>query len=752
MISRLILAIIAIVPAFAAAADTPRDLAKLFPMDTILFAGRAGADAAGTMAENTSFGRLLAEPEMKRLVSTITSAIDGLARKEAGREMPPEMYETGRKIVISLWKYPVAFGVIDANLTPNSADVHAAIVCRAGGEAERLANDIVALLRATGAPLQPAKFAGHDLFELATPPEFNKVYFGAVKDCFVVLCGNRSEDVVKRIESGGPNLCEHESLVAARKRMLGSDETRSMCFFADARRIMSKAREMSGAIQGVDREDAEKFFRLLNAVGAENLAGVCWESHYTHDGCYDAMYFHTPGGGKGLLSSKAKNLTEGDLALIPKDAMWATAFNVQLADALRSTLSEVKTLAGPEAEGDIDGAESMATGMLGLPPADFLDLFDDTFIVYDAPDNGGFWISGIVMLAQCKDVDKVQQHIAQFIKNVTDMIGDEARVNIKSYDHNGKTISFINVVGLPMPIAPAWSEHNGWLVVGLYPQMVSATLDRLADGELKKTSILSNSDFMSGRKVLGRLGTSMSYVDTRDGLQTIYPFLLTFAQMGAAMAQGEGVEIDVSAMPSMRTINKHLRSQVQFTQSDADGILSASFGPFPLGYNSLAPASALMLAPVMFVGIPAAAEARYVPEMVEKEEYQEAHTEAERADCKANLRVIAQAMYIHAQDDGRFPSSFQALLDDGNITREQLFCQAMPHAPDAALDTSFVIVPGQNTYSNPSNILVYERRENHADEGGVNVLYQDGHVAFVTLEEFDAQLKATQQRLKVAGN
>ncbi len=761
MIARFTFAIVLLASSIAAMADTPSDLAGRFPADTLVFASRVGATAAAQKAADTSFGQFLADPEIVRFKSRICAAIDGWARRESAREkMPPEIYERGLRVVADLWRRPIAIGLIDINLTPNSADVHAALVCRAGSDAERLATDVLDLLRMTGAPLSPSNFAGHDFMELATPDDVSKLYIGAVGDYFLVLCGDRSKEVVSRIESGGANLNEHESLIAFRKRIPGDNATRSMMFFIDAGRLMAKAKASAGAIQGTDARDVEKIFELLNALGMKNLAGVCWESHYLQNGCYDALYLHTPGGGTGLLAKSGKPVAESDLALIPRNATWATAFNVQLADGFRQLLQHANSI-GPDAAGPISEGMSMAAEMIGMPADEFLDLFDDTFILYDSPDNGGYWMTGAVLMAECRDADKVQTHITQLIRNIAKQIDDEAKVEVKSQDHHGTTIQFINVVGLPMPLAPAWAKHNDWLVMGLYPQMVSATLDRLAEGDLRKNSILSNTEFMQGRKVLGKLGSSATYVDTRDGLRTLYPFALALAQAGAAMAQAEGVDIDVTAIPSMRTIQKYMRSQVQFTQSFDDGMLSASYGAFPMGLNSVAPASLAVVPLTMGIAMPAMVAAREAgmevaearkSEVVYDDRSETAGYEDGRVSdaltvCDRNLRGIGSGMLNYAHGHGgKFPPSFQACIDDNENVRSQFVCPMMADRPMTDLESCYVLVKGQSTYDDPKNILVYERPANHSQEGIVHVVFVDGMVVPMTPDELDQKLDETAKR------
>ncbi|MCB9856056.1 MAG: hypothetical protein H6818_10255 [Phycisphaerales bacterium] len=736
MLTRFMFAIVALLPAAAALGDTPKDLAKLFPKDTLGFACRAGADAAGRMAEGTSFGDLVADPEMRRFTTSVCAAIDGFIRAQARNEgVPPEMVEGSLRVLHDFWTRPVAMGVIDFQLSEDKQSVDAAIVCHVGKDAARLAADVEALLVTAGAPAQEVEFAGHK-FTIADPDEKDfRPLFGAVGEYFVILHGERSAEVIQRIETGGPNLSDDETLAACRNRIAGDDDTRSMAMYINVDRVAAKLKALAVDIAGPDRGDVEKVCSVLNALGLENLAGVAWESHYRKGGCYDAMYFHTPGGGRGLLAAGGKAITEDDLQLIPKNARWASAANVELAAGLRALLTHAKSM-DPEAAQHISGVESIAQGVLGMPPVDFLELFGDTFVVYDAPDSGGIWFTGAVLIVDCRDTDKAEKAMTQLVRSVASMIAGEVAMDVKTLEHKDYKIRYINAAGQPVPVAPAWAVRDGRLIMGLYPQMVASTLDRLAEGNLRDTSILANEDFKKARSVLGDLGTSFTYTNTTDGVRALYPFALIAGQIGAAMAQGEGIDIDVTAIPSLRTLEKYIHGQVQFTQTNGDGTLVTSYGAIPFGVNSMAPASVMVAPMTAAILLPSLSRAREL---------------SKRTVCAADLRGIGQAMYIHAQDDGRFPSDFQTLIDENNITTKMLICPSTNHVVGDALDACYVIVPGQTTYSDPSNVLVYERRENHDGEG-VNVLFQDGHVQFISIEELDRRLEETRQRLEKAGN
>jgi len=734
MLTRLFLAF-ALIPSVVAFADAPKDLASLFPKDTLVYGYSAGADASEVMAKDTSFGRLMAEPEVRRFTATVFRAIDELIRKESrGEGVPSEMIDGAIRVLDALWSRPAALGVIDFEVGPAGPRIDAALVCHVGKDAEKLADDINTLIRMMGAPAQPIEFAGKTLTIPDPNEEMVRPMFGAVGEYFVIVHGERSAEVIQRIETGGPSLTENDSLMACRRRIAGDEKTRSMAMFINMDRLSAKLKALALDMAGPERANVEKVCAVLQSLGLENLSGIAWESHYRKDGCYDALYFHTPGGGRGLLSPGARAITEDDLKLIPKNARWASAANVNLADALRALLTHAKSI-DPQVAQQVDGVESVVTGVVGVPPVEFLELFGDTFVIYDTPNSGGIWFTGAVAIIESSDADKAEKHVLQTIRSIASMIAGEVALDVRSQEHGRYTIQFVNVAGQPMPFAPAWARRDGRIIMALYPQMVASTLDRLDEGDLRNTSILANEDFDKARGVLGDLGTSFTYTNTREGVQALYPLALMVGQMGAAMAQGEGVNIDISAMPSLRTLEKHIHGQTQFTQCDSDGTLISGYGSIPFGVNSMAPAS-LTLAPM--------ATAFLVPAM------SESRGAAKRTVCAANLRGIGQGLYIYAQDDGKFPTDFQTLIDSNILTPGVFYCPSTTFGPGDPLDSCYVLVPGQTTYSHPANVLAYERPGNQDGEG-VNVLFQDGHVQLLSIEEFEQRLAETKARLEKKG-
>ena len=112
--------------------------------------------------------------------------------------------------------------------------------------------------------------------------------------------------------------------------------------------------------------------------------------------------------------------------------------------------------------------------------------------------------------------------------------------------------------------------------------------------------------------------------------------------------------------------------------------------------------------------------------------------------CAANLRNIGLACQIYANEhDGKFPDSFEALLQTGDIMPDYLICRGSndTEAPGASSaewashlseggHVSYVYVGKGLTQSvpNPQSVVVaYEPLGNHPGEG-TNFVFADGRV------------------------
>ncbi len=712
------------------------DLAQLVPDDTLVYFGRAGSDQTDQHAAKTAYGRLTAEPQVQRFTDQLGKVIDQLFEKQlAESEEDVATYRAAKGWVKSLLAKPTAIAILDCGVGDQGPFVEAALISRIGPDGKDFLGRFDALLAGCDAPEgEVALVAGRTMTRVNIPVP-GGLFYGVIDDYFVAAIGEGAvKRIAERIGGKGGSLAKNEALLHARKRMVGDEAARSTTVHINVTELGKKLKPLMPMIPLYDPESAEKVCNVLKALGLDSLNAITWESRFASDGCFSGMYFHTPGGGRGLLSNASvKPLTDDDLKLIPKSPTWAVACNIDLSGMYRTLLSGVETC-GEEISGPVMGGIKTVEDALGFEIGEGLfDLIGDTVILYDAPENGGLWFTGITKLVESRDPAKLQERVKKIAQTIAAAVGAEDSVKFGEMEHRGHRVEFLNIVGIPMPVAPAWAAHDKWVVIGLYPQMVTTALDRLEGGDPSKDSILANEDFVAARRVLGDIGPSMSYVDSRVILGGVYPWVLLLGQMGAAMAQGEGIEVDVTAIPSQQTLAKHLFNEAKTTQCDENGILYASYGAWPFGPSPILSgyANTATAAMVVSIALPSLSRAREL---------------SKRTVCAANLRGIGQAMYIYAQDDNKFPPDLDAVVKANYSTPRQFICPSTTATEADGLDACYVYIPGQSNDSNPTNVLLYEKPENHGGEGS-NVLFVDGHVEFLPNGEVERRVQETKEKL-----
>ncbi len=128
---------------------------------------------------------------------------------------------------------------------------------------------------------------------------------------------------------------------------------------------------------------------------------------------------------------------------------------------------------------------------------------------------------------------------------------------------------------------------------------------------------------------------------------------------------------------------------------------------------------------------------------------------ANRVKCASNLRQIGHAILLYANENrGAYPQSLDQLVLTQDITADCFVCpstndtKATGNTPQAIVTDmaggghlSYVYVgKGMTSNVSPEAVVAYEPFSNHADEG-TNVLFGDGHVAFLNKRRADRMIK-----------
>lgn len=116
------------------------------------------------------------------------------------------------------------------------------------------------------------------------------------------------------------------------------------------------------------------------------------------------------------------------------------------------------------------------------------------------------------------------------------------------------------------------------------------------------------------------------------------------------------------------------------------------------------------------------------------------------AMCEVSLRRLGQALYIFAQHPtGRFAERWEQLSARKLCKPDNLFCKS--HPSGAACGYRYVLIRGQRTTDDCSNVLAYDPCLHSGSNQNV-VLFLDGHVEHVTPQQLEQALRATRRRLE----
>lgn len=719
------------------------DLAKLAPQDALFFLSRAGNDQIAKVAAETEWGKLLAEPEVARFCEVLSKSVEqAILKLGVSGEQDLEIRKLLLNVLTSAGEFPSALILQQALVGPAGPMIDAAIVINMGGAAEELVGRFGEVKLADGSERKISKIKDHSFQVLEGPP--NKIYLGHADGHFIVSIGRRcAQEIVERLAAENPkSLTTHPAIVSGRRHFGGSDNSRVMSGFLNVAKIRATMDALLPMLAMSDPDLPNVVQGLFGVVGVDKLEAIVWESQYRDGGCVGAWFFQSP---EREPSPSAQPLTDDDLRWIPQDASWAMAMKFDLAQTYRDLLGVVrkwKSMAKTIEKG-IDSVEELIGFRID---EDFLSLFGDSIIFYDSFDSGGLLFSGTVIVLPAKDGEQLRERLRKLVsliekpKPATESIFKNIDFRVGRLEHRGHLIEYFNAQGMPMIVTPAWTVCEDRFIVGAYPQMVVATIDRLADKKLEQTSILAHPDVKRAREIIGQPDTGFTFVDSRSGLRLTYSLMLPAASAAASMAQGQGIDLDPSVLPSLPSILRHVFADVRCTRNVEDGVVTLSYGSWPLPGSPAVSVNAATVATAVSVLLPSLSRAREL---------------SKRTVCAANMRGMGQGLYIHAMDhDSRFPKKLGELIEANLLTPRQFTCPsttAVPHEhpTEKQLTECYVYIPGQTTESNPTNVVIYERFDNHQKEG-VNVLFQDGHVEFIKdIERVKKLIKETKERIGV---
>lgn len=252
-------------------------------------------------------------------------------------------------------------------------------------------------------------------------------------------------------------------------------------------------------------------------------------------------------------------LTKVDFADVPRVADFAAVARCDAAAAYRRLLDLVGAVE-PRALEEWRRETAQAEEELGFGiERDLLAGLGDRWTIYNSPTEGGSLLTGVCAVAAIRDRAKAEGVIERILKVLADETGRGGRPGfvVNKLAVGERTISYLQFLAEPVPVAPAWCLTDDRLVFALSPQMVEIHLSRAADAPT-----LADAPEVAGQLAAGDV-LALVYADGRSTAALAYSYVQYLATMGAGMlAKETGLRADLSKFPPYTAIGPHLQPSV----------------------------------------------------------------------------------------------------------------------------------------------------------------------------------------------
>jgi hypothetical protein len=620
--------------------------------------------------------QLLAEEEVQRFGAELERRLVAALREHANGPDAIAAQEVPKLVKIALTR-PAAIFVSEFKMGQRGPDIHGGLIINLGdqaGDAKASIDRLTAL-----SPMSPTNAGKWQRAPL--PPDAPVIEWGIDGKYFIVGVGEGSADGIAEREKGGTP----KWLEAIRSRL--RVDRPAMVHYLNIKKILSLV-QASSLGRGVPPQ-------IFDALGINNLTSLASISGLEGDGWTSNTLLGIDGQPTGIFAlAGGEPLMAADLAPIPKDATFALAGRLDL-DRVYRGISSIAGKIDPRARLQLEQGLAQLENHLGIELSrDVFKALGDTWCVYSAPSEGGILVTGLTVVAPIRDrerLTKAEERLRLMAKAASEpppgagQFGPRrSSLTIADFEFRGNQIHFLNFIGEPIPVAPAWCITDKELIVSLSPQTIKAHLSR-AD----KAGSLA--DLPAVAKELRSSGglTSIAYTDTATTVRTLYPLIQFGFNAIASAVQQEGVQIDASLLPSAAAVLPHLNPSISTSTMAKDGLFMSQHGTLPMEFESLP----LMTMPLWLFAARSAevrraefrAEARAEPmrsltPLIMPEA-------AAKVESENNLKQIALAMHNYLSAHRTFPAAYSSSKDGKPLLSWRV--QILPYIEEGQLYNEF---------------------------------------------------------------
>jgi len=688
----------------------PIDLMTVVPDDVLGFVAISGGDNLKPAFEASALGRLWNDPELQTFYQTLSGQL-----LEKLRQNVPSVREGGTvDTVLDLARLaanrPVILGA--AKRTDHIVPVYGFAILDAGSKKAEISaaiDKVEALLPRNRIAQTAVGSLTMHCFKADTDVI---AYWGWVENYFVLAVNDAEGLAFNYIQK--PRAEAHAHL---RQGPTANDVFSTFIDCKGIGEIIRNAAEQDGSAHELAR-----ITTVIETLGLSEIASIASRMGFVGSEVVSTRFVEISKRRKGLLTC-LKPIDNRMFGYVDSQAGRVIAFNLDLGgmyDAIMEAIKiSVSTSDYANIQLDIAQVEAQIDfrirhGLLESLAGPMVLYSIPAGAVVEAPTGG---IVAVVKLADAKLIEKALLAGGELAEAKSD---GAVQVNSRPQDDGTTLHTWVAAPLAMMQMLPCWTVTNDRLVIASNPALHELAM---AAGKAPRQSIRSVEGYKKATARLPKKPVYFSYTDAKSQFRQmvfVYHQYWPMVKMFAAQAQ-----LDLPPMlPTLFEFEKTLDYSHQYAWFDSTGFHSYARGPGveisleSIGVTSLG----------MGILMPALARVRQI---------------AYRLYSGTNLAAIGKACSVHAHKyGGRLPLSLETLVDSVDLPRKCLESKSKPKDFDGP---SFVYVPGQTVDMDPANVVAYENPAFLSE--GTNVLYLDGHAAFVKPDEFLRDLEATYKRL-----
>ena len=351
---------------------------------------------------------------------------------------------------------------------------------------------------------------------------------------------------------------------------------------------------------------------VLHPAGIERIA----VRQFFRDGLWATeatMDAPAPRRGLAKLLIDTPAVEDADLAAVPAVAPIVAAFGLDIRAAYELAREAV-------AAGDpsiLDAIDDQIQGLednLGVDvEAGILNALGAVHTVFQDPDAAGGSSLGLVFTSRLRDADAFEEAAATLVGVANSLVEAQTRdlwISGRAFtsERDGVTLTTVPLPG----VAPTWAVVDGTFVLGVYPQTLTAVLDRRAAGGETILATAAFADALdAGREAAAEAGsagvTSVSFVDLPTLAPQAWGSLLVLEHVGTGFASMTSRELVPAVLPPFARVRPLLSASTGAGWPTEEGSTSTAVAPFPgssiLGGGGDGGVSALFTLPGLLTGV-----------------------------------------------------------------------------------------------------------------------------------------------------